>query len=453
MKELRDIDEGTIRRIDWQELLPPVLLFRIFNTSVNFRVLCFAIVGLLLTIAADMLFLNTNTTTKQHITQKTDDTKNIPPMLQHIHSTLNPNAKTDLSTKRQQAAKSLPQNKNTPNTTHTKNITPPNQNSQQNFLSKNFNKFQQQPTEFILGELRSSVFFPWIFFTSVGERYFMGGGVGWYSFGVGLFYFLLVLVVWCLFGGLICRVVALRLASDRSDSVRELFRFLWERGGGFFSSVLLLVVGVFVCTFPIRIFDFFSGGMTGVAASIFFPVAMLFNYFALVLLFGLWLGFPLLFAAVAVEGTDGFDAISRLMSYLYQRPFHYFVYWFFAIVIGFLGYIFVSVFIAGTIYLTEQFSGMTVGLSLFNVAQNTAAESCCSGANSFNVMLVSAWLDLVRLLVVGYVFAWFWTSGTAIYFLLRRSVDAAPFTDVYIQDKKPARILKPLKVEEESKNS
>ena len=33
MKQLTDIDEGTIRRVDWQELVPPVIFFRAFPTT------------------------------------------------------------------------------------------------------------------------------------------------------------------------------------------------------------------------------------------------------------------------------------------------------------------------------------------------------------------------------------------------------------------------------------
>ena len=33
MKKITDIDEGTIRRIDWQTLVPPTILFRAFSAT------------------------------------------------------------------------------------------------------------------------------------------------------------------------------------------------------------------------------------------------------------------------------------------------------------------------------------------------------------------------------------------------------------------------------------
>jgi hypothetical protein len=38
---------------------------------------------------------------------------------------------------------------------------------------------------------------------------------------------------------------------------------------------------------------------------------------------------------------------------------------------------------------------------------------------------------LFALIPFAFVYAWFWTSSVAIYLLLRRSVDATPFNEVY----------------------
>ena len=47
-------------------------------------------------------------------------------------------------------------------------------------------------------------------------------------------------------------------------------------------------------------------------------------------------------------------------------------------------------------------------------------------------MLIRFWAGCVKLLAVGYLFSYFWTAATAIYFLLRRDVDATEMDEVFL---------------------
>ena len=46
--------------------------------------------------------------------------------------------------------------------------------------------------------------------------------------------------------------------------------------------------------------------------------------------------------------------------------------------------------------------------------------------------VIRFWVGCVKLLAVGYLFSYFWTAAAAIYFLLRRDVDATEMDEVFL---------------------
>ncbi|MGL4593626.1 MAG: hypothetical protein ACRCUY_02725, partial [Thermoguttaceae bacterium] len=243
----------------------------------------------------------------------------------------------------------------------------------------------------------------------------------------------------------ICRVAALRLTIDESESCRQMRTFLKKRVLSFFSSILIILVGVGVCVFPVYLASllFSVSGIREVIASC-FPICLLFGFFAAILLVGLLFGFPLLLSAVAVDGADGFDAVSRTFSYLYQRPFHYIFYWFIAAVFGVFGGMILGIFIDLTILLV-QFAPFQIAESMrlggppFQTAafEEVMRQVFQEHGHERGLIWPTApsnlyfWVQTFYLLLPSYGFAWFWTSSVAIYIILRRSVDATPFVEVF----------------------
>ncbi|MDR0870873.1 MAG: hypothetical protein LBN39_08790 [Planctomycetaceae bacterium] len=335
---MHDIGEGTVRRIDWQELLPAVLLLRIFNAALGVRIMLLAFIGF----GLNILLLS------------------------------------NLSVRKDFYA-----------------ILPPHYNYQ--------NLGLRHP---IAEQLQHTVLVPALFFKQLGIEFLTFQAQPLIAcFGS--------ILIWLFFGGLILRTAALRLTVDESESLRQKLVFLRKRGLGFASSLIILSIGVLCCLLPV----WFCGWLASFPALSHFicfllPVPMLFAFLAAILTAGLIFGFPLLLAAVAVEGADGFDAVSRMFSYLYQRPLHYALYWIYAAVLGFAGYAVVSFFIWATLYLTAMCFPTNIGM-FGNQHVSTMRFGWCS------------------FIPTAYLFSWFWTSSAAIYILLRRSVDATPFDDVY----------------------
>ena len=336
---MKDIGEGTIRRIDWTELTPVVLLLRIFNVTLSVRILALALIGLWLTAMlnsfAGILILDQGLLKPDH------------------WKTLRLNAPLDL--------------------------------------------------------LHSGLY----------DAYLSGR---WNPMLL-LWWLPCIVLVWTFCGGMICRIVALRLTVDESESTGNLFLFFRKRGTGFISSLIILALGILCCFLPVKIAGWLMAvpGLNYVVA-ILLPIPLLFAFFTVILTLGLAVGWMLLFAAVSVDGSDGFDAISRMFSYIYQRPLHYLLYWVCCYILGWLGFQLVQVFTFLTIYLC------------WNVIPD--------------YFLVSFWLTFIGAVPVAYVFALFWTSSVAIYLLLRRSVDATPLNEVYRVSPPKVRSLPIIKPDE-----
>ena len=340
---MRDIGEGTIRRIDWTELTPVVLLLRVFNIALGFRILLIALIGLQLTVllnfSADISFLAPELT--------------------------------------EQIRRGKPQ------------------------------YYLNLPIDVLYSGALNTTFSVW-------------------QNPKLLFWYPGVVLIWILSGGMICRIVAVRLTVDESESLGNVALFLRKRGISFVSAPVLVLIGILCCFLPVKI----AGWMLAVpflnyVVAILFPIPFVFACLTIFLALVLAVGCMLLFAAVSTDGSDGFDAISRMFAYVCQRPLHYLVYWFCCGVLGYLGFLLIQLLI---VYASITLCGSTVPAD-FEFA-------------------VTFWAGVFWSIPFAYVFAWFWTSSVAIYLLLRRSVDATPFNEVYRVSPPKVRSLPVIKSDE-----
>lgn len=415
---MRDIGAGTIRRIDWQELTPVVLLLRIFNTATGLRVLSFSLIGLLLTLAAGSVF---------NMLGRAESGRGQTPIPTVEFSTDGSPVHTVQYDR---------------NLNRCNYLDPLVKDSVERPVS-----YREETDKYVWQRLERSILLPWNFFSQAGGRFFSLETTSWRQRGLALGWFASVLLIWTFFGGLICRTVAMRLTVDESESPPELWRFMKSRGTGFVSSVIILVLGVLLCLIPIKICGllFTIPGLNYVMA-VLFPIALFSGFFAILLLIGLWLGWPLLFSGVAVDGADGFDAISRMFSYVFQRPLHYLFYWTVGAVIGAFGFIVLSFFVYGVIYLTVRIGEFPVSAEVpkFEILRQTAPTTDISTPQT----LVAAWCTLVNMILPAYAFTWFWTTAVSIYILLRRSVDATPFGDIFRPVRPNQQTLPEIKLDE-----
>ncbi len=179
------------------------------------------------------------------------------------------------------------------------------------------------------------------------------------SLTVGDFFSLLFsavwsLAVWAYFGAAISRVAAVQLATGEQVGWGAALRWAGAKWLAYFSAPVLPMLGVALAVLPILVLGLMmKTDFLAVVAALIWPLVLAGGFVMTILLVGVLLGWPLMWATISVEGTDSFDALNRTYAYVFQRPLRYFFYAIVAAVIGWLGWIVVENFAASVIWLAS----------------------------------------------------------------------------------------------------
>jgi hypothetical protein len=164
-----------------------------------------------------------------------------------------------------------------------------------------------------------------------------------------------------------------------------------------------------------------------------------------ILLIGLLIGWPLMWATVGVERTDAFDGVSRCYAYVYQRPLHLMFYIVLAIGLGWLGQVGVTYFALAAASLGEWAVSWGAGrerLAALLAPVVTTDIPGVDGADTDGLTgLVASgaagirfWKATLQLVVASYAVAYLWSAAVGIYLLLRRQVDATEMDEVITEE-------------------
>jgi hypothetical protein len=242
--------------------------------------------------------------------------------------------------------------------------------------------------------------------------------------------------VWGFVGGAITRSAVVQLTREEATPLRDAGRHVVKRWKSYFGAPLFPIIAVSGMAVPAMLIGLVMQGSL-LVGGLLWPIALGIGLVSAILLVGLTVGWPLMHPAISAEGSDAFDALSRSYSYVYQRPLHYLFYAVSALVLGLLGLMVVSLF-AGAV---EQlaFWGVSWG-SGAERAREAAAVAAGGSHHEFGAGLFLFWHGVIRLVVLGFAFAFFWTAATAIYLLLRYDADGADLNEVYLEDAPPVTV-------------
>lgn len=217
-------------------------------------------------------------------------------------------------------------------------------------------------------------------------------------------------------GGAISRTHAIRFAREESLSPIKAVRFTGRLWQSYLYAPLLPFLGVGVLSLAGWIVGradaWLAGGNGGVLMVMgWLPLlASLAMALLLLLILASW---PLMVVAISVEGSDGFDGLSRAMGYVMNRPWYFLFLVIIAVGVGLL-----------TDYFVLELFALTARLSEWSIG--------ASDANAFSV-----WKEFLKLVHLAVLVSYFWSSMTVIYFLLRQSDDGTPLDEVYIPGPPP----------------
>jgi len=270
-------------------------------------------------------------------------------------------------------------------------------------------------------------------------------------------YLIGVTAVLCLIGLAICRHVVSEIATGESVTLGQAIRFA---RGKFVWALLcpiipvLILLGVWLLLALMGLV-FFNLPVLDVVGALLFILALAIALIAAMLLIGLVLGAGLMLPALAVEGTDAFDAVSRAYNYVFGRFWRWLAYNAVGLAFGAVAYLILAALLyfalavahhgvsAGVFVQAaaaagpERFHAMMPEPQLGRFDHQTDPSLGLSGRVASHVLRV--WVFLFLALLGAFAVSFFFSVQSWIYFLLRRVADGTEFDDIYLPDRGPSR--------------
>lgn len=295
-----------------------------------------------------------------------------------------------------------------------------------------------------------------------------------YRAGFWTYVYLLLLIVWLLivwafFGGVLTRMAVLQLTGKEGGGLRESIAFVRRRYLSYLLSPLVplgLIGFLVLCCMLFGVIhwipglgDFFDG--------IFWFLPLLAGLVMTLLLIGM-VGYPMMYTTLSTEGSDTFDSLSRSYNYVYESPWHYLWYAFVAILYGAVLTLFVVIVGSLTAYFAKWgvskfpawgsdrspeylfiYAPESLGWRKLLTEGSPAAiddlgrpthpryeeyMNDYAWYNHAGAGMVSFWVTVVFLFVIGFGYSYFWTASTQIYLLMRKRVDETEMDEVYLEE-------------------
>ena len=262
------------------------------------------------------------------------------------------------------------------------------------------------------------------------------------------------LAVWSVIGGAICRISALQVARDERIGPIRALKFSLSKFTDFFSAPLIPIIVVMLIALVIFLISLIGAipAVGEIITGIFLGLALFGGFVIALLCVGLIGGVNLMYPTIAVEGSDGFDALSRSFSYVFEKPWHMVFYTGLGAVYGVVCYYFVRFFAFLMLLAVHTSVGLAVNIDgaaltdvrgkldamwarpSFDNLHSSVNWISLSGSEAIGAFLIWLWVGLIVALVMAFVISYFFTLNTTIYFLLRRRVDSTDIEDVYVEE-------------------
>lgn len=273
---------------------------------------------------------------------------------------------------------------------------------------------------------------------------------GWalrHHFVYCIIFIVIYLAVMSIAGGAICRLAALQFARGERPGLTEALRFSTKRFTSFFAApltpigiIIIPVVFIFVlgliCNIP------WAGELI---IGISMPLALITGALITVVVIGMFAGFNLMFPAIAYDGSDCFDSISRSFSYVFAKPWEMGFYTTIAAVYGAISYTFVRLFAFILLFVTHLFLELGVLVEKEGFSKLTAIWPkpefmklisykdvvTNNWTESIGAFLIYLFILAVGGLVVSFIISFYFSANTIIYSLMRYKVDNTTLEDMY----------------------
>lgn len=255
---------------------------------------------------------------------------------------------------------------------------------------------------------------------------------------IGQFFYYLTgglwtLVVWSVGGTAIARMALVKIGREGRIDMTSALSFAQRKSLSVLGATLMPLFGVLLLAIPIAVLGIVMRvGFGAFVAGLLWPVVILVGAMMAMMLLGILFGWPLVNVALAAEGTDAFDSVSRAYAYSFQRPWRYLGYALAAAVAGMLGWLLVWGFSEAVIAM--GYWSTTWGMGRENVNVLVTNRDGLTGLTWAGAKMIGFWTGLARTIASGYGYSYFWCGMSCVYLLLRNDVDSTEWDHVYDSD-------------------
>jgi len=222
------------------------------------------------------------------------------------------------------------------------------------------------------------------------------------------------IVVWGIIGGAILRIAALALTRGEAPSATSALRFAWHHRKGSLGGPVLLVGGLAMVAAPLGLVRLaMQVSWLAPVGAVLWPLLLLAAAVASFYALGMAIGWPLVGSAAATDQSDGFDAVSRMFAYVFQKPLRLIGYVVVTLALGLLAGMAIECFLAAVLL-----------VSRWSVGTDPLATTAA---------MVAWWESAMVALTSLFFTTYLWTSAAAIYLLRRQDIDDVPIDEVFLE--------------------
>ncbi|MGE0432039.1 MAG: hypothetical protein AB7K09_06765 [Planctomycetota bacterium] len=273
--------------------------------------------------------------------------------------------------------------------------------------------------------------------------------------------------------GAISRIAAVEVSRDVRIEMGKALAFARSRARPLFAAPVIIDMVFLLLCLGIALWAFIGWipWLGPVICALTVPLVIFAGFLMAVLLIGGVLGSPMLVPALAVEGTDSFDALSRAYSFVYSRPWHYLLYNAIGLAYGAICVAFVFAFTLLMLALAalparlvwggpferflsfvmpadDMYRVMTFGAErLANASISDILEKDGPAGLVFVVLMLVV-LIFVLGLALAYVVSYLTTMFTLIYYAMRTRVDGTDTTEIFYDEDDDLWMAPPPEVEQ-----
>jgi len=247
------------------------------------------------------------------------------------------------------------------------------------------------------------------------------------------------IAVWAVIGGAVSRIAGLYLTRGETIGPVEAVRSMLGRwssiaGAPAFCLLILALMAAMLAIAGVLI----RLSVLALLIGVFWFLLTLGGAAIALVAVGLFLGWPMMWSAVAIDRSDSFDAISRSYSYTMFRPLALAFYLLVATGLGLASQAGVSVLADASLKATNWAVGGGAGHGRIQALVD--GPTMVDGKTSLGV--IDRWASkAIRFWSLGFVWvaatfplAFLWPTAAAIYLLLRQSVDSTEITEIAVDD-------------------